>query len=123
MKNKVELILSYIIIFMVSIYGAYMFVGFGFKFGPHQMTHPAMVITFVMSCSFNVAKLTSSNTSKRVLGVSALSNVLTLFLAAGFVIYDPQAINKLLTTLAMGIITVLSILSLFNHRTKASSSA
>lgn len=116
MKNKIELILSQIIIAVVTIYGAYAFVIFGFKFGPHQMSYPAMVIVFVMSCSFNIAKLKDEKAGKIIHKVSVFSNILALCLAAAFAMYDPSAIHKIMTTVAMGIITVLSTLSMLNQR-------
>ena len=112
MKNKIELILSLTIIAVVSIYGAYIFAIFGFKFGPHQMTYPAMIIAFLISSSLNIAKLKDKNASRIIYKVSVFSNVLTLCLATTFVIHDPSAVHKIITTLIMGIITVLSILSL-----------
>ena len=108
MKTKIELVLNYTVIAIALIYGTTVFIQFGFKFTAAQMSHPGMVIVFLISCSLNIVKLREKSFSKRLHLVSVFSNALTFGYAALFVIQDPW-IGKVITTFLMGLILILSI--------------
>ncbi len=111
MKTKVELVLSYIVFAIALIYGITIFIQLGFKFTPAQMSYPGMVIAFLISCTLNIVKLKEDSVSKNLHFASVFSNTLTFCYAAFFVIQDPW-IGKVITTVLMGLILILSILKI-----------
>ena len=108
MKENLELVLSYIVFTIALIYGVLVFVRFNFQFTPDQMSHPGMVIAFLMSCMFNILKLVENTDSTRIHFASVFANTLTFLYAAAFAIQDPW-IAKIVTTTIMGLIFLLSV--------------
>jgi len=108
MKTKIELVLNYIVIAIALSYGITVFIQFGFKFTAAQMSYPGMVIVFLISCSLNIVRLREEPFSKGLHSVSVFSNMLTFSYASFFVLQDPW-IGKVITTLLMGLILILSI--------------
>ncbi len=117
-SDKIEFILSHYIIAIMSIYGAYIFIKFNFQFSPQQMDYPGMIIAFITSCTLNIVKLKEKNASLNVKRVSAFANTLTFCLAFAFTMQGPLFIGEIITTIPMGIITVLSVISLLSFNKK-----
>ncbi len=107
MKTKIELTLSYIVFLTALIYGILIFIKLNFQFTPAQMSYPGMVIAFLMSCMLNIIKLKENSSSSRMHFASVFANILTFSYATAFAIQDPW-IGKVITTVFMGIILMLS---------------
>ena len=115
--DKTELILSYFIMAIVSIYFVNVLITFDFQLSPNQMAIPGMVIAFLTSSALNIVRLKENTPSLNINRVSVFANMLTLSLATVFIIQHPY-IGRLITTVPMGIITLLSIISLFSFDKK-----
>lgn len=111
MKTKLELLLSYTVFAIALVYGVMMFIQLGYKFTPTQMSYPGMVIVFLITCTFNSMKIRENLTNKNIHLASVFANLLAFLYALAFSIFDPW-VGKVITTLFMGIILVLSTVNM-----------
>ncbi len=116
MKKNIELILSYLVIASAIQYAIMVSIALNFNFLPQHMASPGMVIGFITACSLNIVKLKEPIASRKIYAVSAFANMLTLSLATALSMQD-QHIAKIITTLMMAIICVLSIFDWLNYTT------
>ncbi|MEC4088526.1 hypothetical protein [Pseudoalteromonas rubra] len=108
MQSKIELLLNYIVIVIAVAYGAVVFISLNFKLTPEQMSNPGMVIAFLISCTFNIARLKEKTTSFRIHITALFANILTFSYAAAFAVQDPW-VAKVVTTILMGLILAFSL--------------
>ncbi len=111
MKHKIELVLSYLVIISALQYAVMVSIALNFHFAPEQMASPGMAIIFIMACGFNIVKLKEPNASRRIYLIAAFANFLTLSFATALSMQDPH-IAKIATTMMMGTIFILSVMSI-----------
>jgi len=117
MIKNIELILSYLVIASALQFAVMISIATNFSFSPQQMAAPGMVIAFVTSCSLTIVKLKDLTASRKIYAMSALSNALTLSFATALSLQDPTNVGKVITTLLMAVISLLSILGWFKFKT------
>lgn len=122
MKNKIELILSYLVIASALQYGVMVSLALNFHFAPEQMAAPGMVIAFITACCLNIVKLKDDSASRKIYSMAAFANALTLSYAVSLSVQDPH-IGKIVTTLMMGAIFFLSLVSCFTYQVKIGNTA
>jgi hypothetical protein len=79
------------------------------------MVSPAMVIIFITACTLNIVKLKGSTVSRSIYGMALFANFLCVSFALMLSIQDPH-IGKVITTIMMAIIFILSLISWLNYQ-------
>jgi len=116
MIKNIELILSYLVIASALQFAVIISIATNLSFSPQQMAAPGMVIAFVTACSLTIVKLKDLSASRSIYAMSALSNALTLSFATALSFQDPTNVGKIITTILMALICILSILGWFNYK-------
>lgn len=113
MKTKTESGLSLIVILIAVSFFVRMVADLGLPFSPEEMAIPGIVLAFVSACSVNLVRLRIDDI--RLNQVSVTLNLLTFGYALSLAIQDPHP-GKILTTLLMAIILLLSLPSVVVSR-------
>lgn len=122
MKNKIELILSYLVIASALQYAVMVSIAWDFHFPPEKMAAPGMVIAFITACCLNIVKLKDDTASRKIYVMSAFANALTLSYAVSLSVQDPN-IGKIVTTLMMSLILLLSLVNCFTYQVDGDNTA
>jgi len=117
MIKNIELILSYLVIVSALQFAVMISIATNLNFSPEQMAAPGMVIAFFTACSLTIVKLKDLTASRKIYAMSAFANIMTLSYAIALSLQDPTNVGKVITTLLMSVISLLSILGWFNFKT------
>ncbi len=107
MKNKIELILSYLVIASALQFAILVSIAVNFNFTPAQMSSPGMVIIFITACVLNITKLKDTSASRKIYAMALFANLLCLSYAIALSLQD-RHIAKVITSMIMAIISLLS---------------
>ncbi len=105
MKTKIEVGLSLIVSLIAISFFAQTIASQGLSFSPEEMAVPGIVLAFISACSVNIVRLAIGDPWLN--RVSTTLSLLTFSYALSLAIQDPRP-GKILTTLLMGVITLLA---------------